>query len=458
MTALKHKKYYLIVWLIPCLLIISKLSYAQCGAAPITAATCTGGNGAATNGVNINGGNTYWFSGGPSTFGSINLNGGTLRVCGHLTITSLNYNSGNLIIESGGILIVGSMSSLNGSTTIINRGSLTINSGFTMQNNNNYIYNDLTTSAMTINGTITINGTSSYIINRGIFTVSGLYLQGPAGAVCEQNNSITYIGALTNETLNSITYSGNGVPACINVTSSAKLDADLTSFSKIGICKGSAVAMSGGALVHAGGGWGSATVHTNCSSCATILSLGFTNFTVAEQSSSILLQWATNQGPAANDIFYVEKSPDGSVFKVLTTVMSRANQNSYVVNDAVITNTKIYYRIRMQEQSGASIYSPIVMVEPTSAAQFMIYPNPVRSDNLINIVIHSAIAETAYLALLDMKGKILLTKTAALVKGSNQISCDLPGLEAGIYTVKISSSASGNLYGRIAVTAGTAFH
>src|SRR6185295_16952029 len=91
MSALKHKKYYVIVWLIPCLIIISKLSYAQCGAAPIAATACTGGNGAATNGVNINGGNTYWFSGGPSTFGSINLNGGTLRVCGQLTITSLNY-------------------------------------------------------------------------------------------------------------------------------------------------------------------------------------------------------------------------------------------------------------------------------------------------------------------------------------------------------------------------------
>ena len=98
MNLVKYEKYFLIARLTLCLLIISNLSYSQCGAAPIAATTCSGGNGAATNGVNINSGNTYWFSGGPSTFASVNLNGGTLRICGSLTLGSLNYNSGNLII------------------------------------------------------------------------------------------------------------------------------------------------------------------------------------------------------------------------------------------------------------------------------------------------------------------------------------------------------------------------
>ena len=451
MNPVKYEKYSLIAGLTLCLLINSNLSYSQCGAAPIAATTCSGGNGAATDGVNINSGNTYWFSGGPAIFSSINLNGGTLRICGSLILGSLNYNSGTLIIESGGSLTVASMSSLNGSTTIINRGSLTISGGFTMQNANNYIYNDLTTSVMTISGTLMVNSSTSYIINRGIITVSSLYLQGPAGSVCVQNNSITNIGVLTNETLNSFIYSGNGVAACVNVSSSAKLDADLTSFSTVNICKGSAVTMSGGALAHTGGGWGSATVHTGCSSCATILTLSLLSFTAREQTEGIRLQWTIGEEPTDGTLFYAERSSDGSDFHAFSSVTAITGQSSYSVLDADITNAVQYYRIKTILPTGASFYSPIAAVETGTTGQLTIYPNPVRPDGTVNMLISTTMAGTARLSVLNVAGQELRVRNATLTRGSNQLSWNVGQLSAGIYWIRLNLPGEKRLYGRISV-------
>src|ERR1700760_1074251 len=62
------------------LLFILRISpvHAQCAAAPIAAAACSGGSGAATAGQNITSG-TWWVSA-STTFSTLTLNGGTLRV------------------------------------------------------------------------------------------------------------------------------------------------------------------------------------------------------------------------------------------------------------------------------------------------------------------------------------------------------------------------------------------
>ena len=124
----------LLSWLI--ILLYPHISHAQCAAAPIAATTCTGGNGAASAGITIGAGQTYWVTGASNNFATITLNGGILRVCGSLNITTLTFNSGDLIVESGGSATITTFSSgnLNGNVVFINRGTTTITSSFTFQN------------------------------------------------------------------------------------------------------------------------------------------------------------------------------------------------------------------------------------------------------------------------------------------------------------------------------------
>jgi hypothetical protein len=131
--------------------LIPRHSFSQCAAAPIAAATCSGGNGAASSGLTIGAGTVYWVNSN-TTFSTLTLNGGTLRVCGDLTISTLNFSSGKLVVGNGGLVIIQAFTSnfLGGNVVFINRGTIEITSSFTLQNAGNAIYNDLSTSVLEI--------------------------------------------------------------------------------------------------------------------------------------------------------------------------------------------------------------------------------------------------------------------------------------------------------------------
>jgi hypothetical protein len=429
-------------------------SYSQCAAAPIAAAACIGGNGTATSGGTINSG-ISWVTGASNNFASLTLSGGTLRVCGNLNITTLNFNSGNLVVESGGSVTITSLGStnLNGNVVFINRGTITMTTNMTFQNPGNAIYNDLSTSVFTVAGLVTVN--NALIVNRGTMSLSGLYYQGAAGNFCMQDQSITNIGAFTNVTTNSFSYSGVGSASCLNISTSATLQDNVTSSNKLRVCKKTGVTATGGATGNPGGGWGSAVVTSGCSSCATVLALNITDFTAFRQGNAIDLQWTASQDLAENETFYVEKSLDATNFYTLTALPSSAGQDTYSVTDVSITASKLYYRLRAVSPSGASYYSPILLVQTDLAGdgKLQIYPNPVKQNTAITLFIPSSRPATARILLVSMEGKAVRSRTATLLNGSNTLIWDLQGLAAGIYIVRVDGSPDGVLYRKISVQA-----
>jgi len=422
---------------------ITRQGHAQCAAAPIAAAACSGGNGAATDGVNINSGNTYWVSS-TSIFSSINLNGGILRICGTLIVSTLNFNSGTLIVENGGSLTLSGLPFLNGNTTIINRGTIAIAGNITIQNSNNFIYNDLSTSVFTVGGSLNVNSSTTVIVNRGIMNLSALDYQGAAGGFCVQDQSITAIGVLTNNTTNGFTYSGLGSPACINLTGSATLNHAVTGSSKIHVCE------AGGASVTGAGGWGSAAVTTGCSSCAVVLPLDIEDFTATAQGSMVQLRWLSGLGTVDNGVYYAEKSTDGVNFETIGSVPASSGESVYTFADVNITAAKLYYRIRAVNATGAALYSPVVVIETTVDGRLQLFPNPAGPNTTITLVIPSSSNTDASISLIDMAGQVLDTKRVLLTTGSTTLSWNLRNLAAGIYLVRIALPGS-DLYARLAV-------
>src|SRR5882757_7903166 len=77
-------------------LLFNKVAFAQCSPAPPADVTCMTGT-ALTSGANINSGiYTYCSSGG--NLNNVNLSGGTLQICGQVSLSNFTFNSGTIQI------------------------------------------------------------------------------------------------------------------------------------------------------------------------------------------------------------------------------------------------------------------------------------------------------------------------------------------------------------------------
>ncbi len=69
-----------------------------------------------TDNANVNTGDTYYYNGFGGSFSNISVNGGTIVLCGSVTITNINFNGGSMVINSGASATFNG--SFNGSGTI----------------------------------------------------------------------------------------------------------------------------------------------------------------------------------------------------------------------------------------------------------------------------------------------------------------------------------------------------
>lgn len=259
-----------LILLVSGLLCIQLLNYnnanAQC-ATPPAPGVCSGGDGAASNGQNINGGQLYWYNNTGTFTSGVNLNGGKLTICGNLTLNSINFNSGTIEILAGGTLTISSAGSifLNGNSTIINRGTLNSSAEITMQNSNNYFYNLVGATLNMPGRKLEVNSSSSFFINNGTASIGTLHMQSQAvvGAVCLGLNSIMNLTNFVANSANCITAPSG--PACISYTGSGQLNQNLSATANVKVCRSSSSTTSGGS------GFGAAVVTANCSGCSVVL-------------------------------------------------------------------------------------------------------------------------------------------------------------------------------------------
>jgi hypothetical protein len=177
---------------------------------------CSGGNGALGASTTINNGETYWYTA-TGNLGSISINtGGTLVVCGDLTINSGNLNGGIILIEPGGSLSFGnSISSTN--AQIVNRGTLNLdrNAGFAVNAGPLFVAPG---ASLNTNGRLTLNTLTSFGDNAQI-SIDGPLVVNGGGLAVGDNAQLDIDG---NFTLN--TNVDVGESSLLNVTGSLTLN------------------------------------------------------------------------------------------------------------------------------------------------------------------------------------------------------------------------------------------
>lgn len=368
---------------------------------------------------NLNPGDNRFFIGSNSLFG-INFNGGTLVVYGNLTITSMNFNVGNIIIASGGTLTIstGSDINLNGNTSITVYGTLNVNSNLQLQNSSNFVVIQSGGVLNMSSNQFKLNGSSNQLVNNGTINMNSLYID--SGTVCTGDGSSLNTSSLTNNYANSfLTPSGRG---CIHIGGSAILNQPLSSTDN------TVIALSGGASVT--GSWGTTSVFSPYPDCTYALPIVLVSFTSTCTATGIRLEWET-AAEINNSHFEIEQSSDGINFNKIATVAGNGTtplRSKYSITVPSVSNKRIYFKLKQIDfDLGSKYFDAIASNCPISHRG--IHPNPVQ-DRLNIFISKSHCTGCLY----------EITDASSLIMGFGKLtgeSLDVSYLHPGLYILRL---------------------
>jgi len=418
---------------------------AQCAGTILSSQNCASPGTQVSNNENLNSGVTRWNTG-TNTISGVNFNGGTLVVCGNLTLSFGSVNSGNIIVQPNSTLTVSSAVSFNNSFNITNYGVVSFNGDVTLQNTGNTLANATSNASMNFNGNnLTLNGSSSAIINNGsIGAVNTISTANGNGTICMGQNATIGVANITNSGNTHTLFSlGAGVTsACVRITGTyAQGHAGAGNHNPLSASSGLKLCIPGSSASSVLGTNTLAadivaTVNTNCISCLSIqpLPLQLLSFSAQASGNGNTLSFVTaNEKSIAS--FEVERSADGRSFtKIGSRIipMNTAAEHVYYWNDEQPVAGMNYYRIKIAEMDGSSSYSGTVTVNNSlrDHAGTSIFPNPAQDKINIRIEAAQAGADIS-VSVEDMTGRQLYRSA-----GSNAAEVNISGWQPGIYVVR----------------------
>ncbi|WP_187270060.1 Ig-like domain-containing protein [Pontibacter qinzhouensis] len=171
--------------------------------------------------------------------------------------------------------------------------------------------------------------------------------------------------------------------------------------------------------------------------------VSLTNFTAQLHAYGVTLKWST-ASEQDNDFFEVQRSLDGIEFTTVGKVKGAGNSRlkiDYNYLDAHAPAGLLYYRLKQNDFDGTYEFSKLVTVtsKGTIATQLVqAYPNPFTS--YLSVELPATTEGKAKLQLLDLQGRIVLTKAIHLLEGMNQLDVATEHLSKGMYILTVSGN------------------
>jgi len=160
-----------------------------------------------------------------------------------------------------------------------------------------------------------------------------------------------------------------------------------------------------------------------------------------KNENKVSLQWAVATNETA-DRFEIERSLDGKDFTTAGIVMSteKFGAESYSFKETV-TSDKVFYRLKMYDNTRISEYSKILAFQVKSASnsnQIKIINNP--ATDKLTLSFNSSVNQPVEIKVYDISGRTQMTQKMNVYQGSNLISLPLnSSFKTGVYIVKINN-------------------
>ncbi len=171
-------------------------------------------------------------------------------------------------------------------------------------------------------------------------------------------------------------------------------------------------------------------------SAALLLATNFTSFTAAKQPEGNKLSWTIDKAFDYTS-FQVERSGDGTNFTKIATLKAAdlPGQSTFQYTDALNYDARSYYRIKVLEKDGSSIYTrTIVLLNEETTDLFSVSPNPATS--YINIK-SSGSSKLVDIRVLNANGAEVKKVAKQNFAINNYLRISVNELSAGNYFVEI---------------------
>ncbi|MBX2815125.1 MAG: T9SS type A sorting domain-containing protein [Saprospiraceae bacterium] len=173
-----------------------------------------------------------------------------------------------------------------------------------------------------------------------------------------------------------------------------------------------------------------------------ILSVNLVSFSAERFNTLVDLNWVTSQ-EYENEHIHIERSPDGQEFKPIGTIDgqgTRQGSKAYRFQDQKPLDQMAFYRLRFEDFSGASTFSPIRKVHGNESLNLHIYPTPAFSF----VTIASPVSGT--FRIMGTSGSVL--RSGDIDKLRRIAIDDLP---SGAYMVQVLSDLRAPISGKLIV-------
>lgn len=170
-----------------------------------------------------------------------------------------------------------------------------------------------------------------------------------------------------------------------------------------------------------------------------VLPVRLAGFTGYLQGDNAMLQWKT-ASESNTSVFEIERSYAGSEYKKVGTVIAAGNSStlrSYSFYDREIAHAANYYRLKMVDKDGSSVYSNIVLLKSSNINQkATVLNNPFR--DYIDVRFDKVPAGKVVLQLVNMNGSTFKTQSYSSVSQSIiRFAIGSKAISAGTYVLTI---------------------
>jgi hypothetical protein len=179
---------------------------------------------------------------------------------------------------------------------------------------------------------------------------------------------------------------------------------------------------------------------------AVVLPISLLSFTGQAEGGGVLLHWATAQEQNSS-YFEVDRSADNQNYTAIGQVSAADNSTqttNYSFTDGSPLAGNNYYRLKMVDLDGSSVYSQVVVVNFGSSSQPSVdgYPNPAHGS--FTLLFRNMTPGRYGVSLLNAIGQTMQTTMVQVtdpVSDNEPINID-PGLASGAYFVRIVDQQS----------------